>query len=88
MRIQAIKNSKVSAKKKLTIVASFTAVVIILVLTYKKLQPKVLNYFKTRKPRYYTLKKQIINKEIDYNEYIEMMAEAQDSYENKASIWI
>jgi len=85
---QAIKDSKVSVKKKLTIVVGLTAVVVVLVLTYKRLQPKVLNYFKSRKPRYRDLRKQILNKEIDYNKYIEMMAEAQESYDDKAGIWI
>lgn|SRR5690606_7241906 len=87
MRIQAIKDSEASLKKKSAIAASLTAVVIILVLTYKKLQPKLLKYFKTKR-HHHGIEKQILNGVTDFNEYIEMMVERQQSYEDQASLWI
>ena len=94
MRIHAIKDSKVSVKKKLTIAASLTAVVILIVITYKRLEPKLLKYLKNKKrhhraiKRHRAIKKQAINKEFDYNRYIESMAEMQESYEGQSSFWI
>jgi len=88
MRIQAIKDSEASVKKKLTIAASLTAVVIILVLTYKRLQPKLLKYLGTKKYHRRGMKKQVLNEVVDFNEYIEMMVERQESYEDQASLWI
>lgn len=88
MRIHAIKDSEVSVKKKLTIAASLTAVVVIIVLTYKRLQPKLLKYFGTKGSHRRGIKKQVPNEEVDYNEYIEMMVEIQESYEGQASLWI
>ncbi|HUH17952.1 hypothetical protein [Albibacterium sp.] len=87
MRVQTIKDSEVSEKKKIAIAASLTAVVVILVIAYKKFQPKLLKFLGTKK--YHSNKRnRAFNDEVDYNEYIEMMLERQENYENQASLWI
>ncbi|TCK83585.1 hypothetical protein [Albibacterium bauzanense] len=88
MRIHAIKDLKVSVKKKLTITASLTAVIVILVITYKKLEPKFLRFLKTKKRLYRKMKKRAINKEIEYEKYIDTMIEIRKTYESEPTLWI
>lgn len=87
MRVQTIKDSEVSRKKKLAIAANLIAVVVTLVLAYKRFQPKLLKFLGTKK-HHRNKRKRVFNDEVDYNDYIEMMLERQENYEDQAGLWI